>query len=257
MKKASDIKNRAAAFYGRSGTGKTTIACSYPGPLLLLDIMDKGTDSVSDVKNLDVMEIGEWDDFEDAYWWLKANPNKYKTVIIDTVTNLQQLAVLMVLSKKKKANLEKAGDWGTMSRRQWGDVASKMKTFITNVRNLPMNAVFIAQDRIFNFNDEDEDEELEDQLLPEVGPQLSPAVAKHLNASVSTIGNTFIRRRRTPDKKIRDKIIKGKEITEYCMRLGPSPIYITKLRKPKHIEPPSVLVDPSYKEILSLVKGDK
>jgi len=247
--------NTSAAFYGRSGSGKTTVACSYPGPLLLIDVMDRGVASVADVKDLEVLEVNEWDEFEDAYWWLKANPGKYKTVIIDTVTNLQQLAVLHILSKKKSANLEKAGDWGTMSRRQWGDVASKMKTFITNMRDLSdVNVVFIAQDRVFNFDD-DEDESGDDHLQPEVGPALSPAVARHLNASVSIIGNTFIRRRTTPTRKVAKKVIKGKEITEYCMRLGPNPVYITKLRKPKSVTPPSILVDPSYEAIIALVKG--
>ena len=31
--------------YGRPGTGKTTIACTAPKPMLLVDIKDKGTDS--------------------------------------------------------------------------------------------------------------------------------------------------------------------------------------------------------------------
>lgn len=250
--------NTSAAFYGRSGSGKTTVGCSYPGPILLIDVMDKGVASVSDVPDLDVLEISEWDGFEDAYWWLKAHPGKYKTVVIDTVTNLQQLCVLKILSKKKSVDLDKAGDWGTMSRRQWGDVASKMKTFITDLRDLPdLNVVFIAQDRVFNFNDDEDGEgDSDEHLQPEVGPQLSPSVAKHLNASVSIIGNTFIRRRTTKDRKVGSKIVKGKELTEYCMRLGPNPIYITKLRKPKNIEPPSILVDPSYKDIIALVKGE-
>ena len=251
------MKFHPAAFYGRSGTGKTTVACTFPGPILLLDVRDKGTASVLDVKNLDILVIEEWDNFEDAYWWLKANPTKYKTLVIDTVTNLQQLSIEKILSKKKKVDLTKAGDWGTMSRRQWGDVASMMKTWITNVRDLEMNVIFVAQDRIFNFSDDDdENDEGDDHLQPEVGPRLSPAVAAHLNASVSIIGNTFIRRRHIPDRKVGKKIVKGKEITEYCMRLGPNPIYITKLRKPKSVTPPSILVDPSYKEIIALVKGE-
>ena len=40
----------AVLLYGRSGTGKTTIAASFPTPLLLLDIREKGTDSVANVK---------------------------------------------------------------------------------------------------------------------------------------------------------------------------------------------------------------
>jgi hypothetical protein len=248
------------AFYGRSGTGKTTVAGTFPTPILYLDVKDKGTDSILGVEGIDILQINTWDEFEDAYWWLKANPGKYQTLVIDTITNLQQVVVDEISTKGKKNKGGKgrdAGDWGTMTRRQWGDVASRMKTWITNVRDLDINVVFIAQHRVFNFVDDDDANEDDDATLtPEVGPRLSPSVADHLNAQVSTIGNTFIRRRFTEDKKVRNKVVKGKEITEYCMRLGPNPIYITKLRKPKNIEPPSILVDPSYEDIIALVKGE-
>ena len=55
------------AIYGRSGSGKTTLSSTFPKPLLLLDIRDKGTDSISDVKNVFVKEIEEVEDLEDVY----------------------------------------------------------------------------------------------------------------------------------------------------------------------------------------------
>ena len=36
----------SALFYGRSGTGKTTLSATFPKPLLILDIAEKGTDSI-------------------------------------------------------------------------------------------------------------------------------------------------------------------------------------------------------------------
>jgi hypothetical protein len=140
-----------------------------------------------------------------------------------------------------------------MSRREWGEGASIMKLWITSFRDLPMEVVFVAQDRVF---DTDEDANPETMLEPEVGPRLMPSVAAHLNAAVSVIGNTFIRRR------IQIKEVgknKKKEIPriEYCLRIGPNPVYITKMRKPKKIKVPGVLVDPSYEEIISIIKGEE
>lgn len=249
-KKASEINRpRSWAFYGRAGSGKTTLLGSFPGPILLLDVKDEGTDSVSDVKDLDVMEITCWEDLEQAYWWLVQNPTKYKTVGIDTVTMLQQI-VVEEISQKKNLKNKSAGDWGTMTKGDWGDVASRLKTWITNFRDLPMEVVFIAQDRVFNLGDE---EDTEGMIDPEMGPALSPSIMKHLCAAVSVIGHTFIRSRTIKTK------VKGRtretEVKEYCLRLGPSASYITKFRKPKRIALPDFLIDPTYEEILETIKG--
>lgn len=242
---------RSFVFYGRSGSGKTTLSGTFPKPLLLLDVRDEGTDSIADVEDIKVMDVPTWDDFEDAYWWLKKNPKAYKTVVVDTVTQLQQIAIEKVLMDKKK-DVSKAGDWGTMTKREWGDVAQLMKTWIVNLRDLPMEVVFLAQDRVFNFDEDSGD--AEEQLTPEVGPRLSPSVAATLNAAVSVIGNTYVRLK-TYKKEVKGKTVE-KQKTEYCLRIGPNPVYVTKIRKPKRIEAPAFIVDPSYEEIINAIKGE-
>lgn len=63
-------KHRSYVFYGRSGTGKTTAASTFPKPMLLLDAKDRGTDSISDVPGIDVLDVQTYDEFETAYWYL-------------------------------------------------------------------------------------------------------------------------------------------------------------------------------------------
>lgn len=243
--------------YGRSGTGKTTFTGTFPSPILLLDVSDKGTDSIADVKDCKVMEVTCWDDFEMVYWYLKDHPEEYSTVVVDTITQLQQFSILKVLAEKGKKE-ENAGDWGTMTKREWGDVAAMMKTWITNYRDLPMEVVFIAQDRVFNLDEESQDSE--NILMPEVGPRLSPSVAAHLNASVSVIANTFIREKITVTKVKKEGFKKPKEkeevVYQYCMRVGPNPMYVTKLRKPKNVTPPSFVVDATYEDLVGIIKGE-
>lgn len=247
-------QHRSFAFYGRSGTGKTTLASTFPGPIILLDIRDEGTDSIADVKDLEVKEIESFDDLEEAYWWLhKDEADKYSTVVIDTVSQLQQLTVKEMIGDKGRGG-KKAGDWGSMTKQDWGAVSAKMKEWIVNFRDLTKlgyQVVFIAQDRVFNLGD-DEDVS-DDQIAPEVGPALSPAIAKVLNAAVSVIGNTFIRSR------IIKKEVKSKkkriEKLDYCLRIGPNSVYVTKVRKPRDIEAPSFIMDPTYEDILDIIKG--
>src|SRR5262245_50577153 len=76
--------------YGRAGSGKTTLACSFPRPILLLDVKDRGTDSVKDFadKDLHVLPVKSVEDLENAYWYLRKTSHSYKTVVIDQLSGL-------------------------------------------------------------------------------------------------------------------------------------------------------------------------
>lgn len=245
--------------YGRSNTGKTTLAGSFPKPLLLLDVNDRGADDVLlGMDGIDVRSIESWADLESTYWWLHRNPKKYKTVVVDTVSQLQKLAIDQAMSNRDRHSSMKGkelGTFGSMSRKDWGAVSALMKSWLTSLRDLPMEIVFIAQDRAFRDEDEGDDTGID----PTVGPALSPSVSTHLNAIVHIIGNTFIRRRRVKTKVKVGKVIKTveKDKIEYCIRLGPNPVYVTKVRNPKHVVTPSVLPDPTYQKIQAIITGEE
>lgn len=234
---------RPWAIYGRSGTGKTTFASTFPKPLLLLDIEDHGIGSINDVPDIDVVQLTRWGEIDDVYDLLISKSNRYKTVVFDTVTQLQLIGANHVLAKKRKPTVVQL-DWGTMTMQDWGDLGALMKEQITLFRNLPLEVVFLAQERITN-NDEDTG-----VLAPEVGPALSPAIASHLNACVDIIASTFIKRRR---RKVNNKTTEIDPI--YSMRIGPSPIYTTKVRKPRPVQLPHDLDDPTYKDVLDVIRG--
>lgn len=241
--------------YGPSGTGKTTIASTYPKPLHL-DIGEKTSDVLKKIKGLKTMSIETCEDIEELYWWFVDNPGKFKSVIFDTVSRLQDIRVKAVVkAKKKKAKIKgDPGAWGTMTKGDWGDVSSWMKTWLTNFRDLPdVKGVFIAQDRV-NKEDNNEDEEGNILIMPEVGPALQPATAKALNAAVNIIGNTFIRE--TTKRRRIGKRTKEIRKIEYCMRLGPSAVYRTKVRNDIEDFIPSFIVNPTYESIKAVKQGE-
>jgi phage nucleotide-binding protein len=242
---------RSWAIYGKSGSGKTTFAATFPKPILLLDVRDQGTDSIADHDDIDMVEIDSWERFEEAYYYLKANPKKYKTVVMDTITQLQQVCLEYVISDKKK-DTTRVGDWGSMTKRDWGTASGLMKDWIINLRNLPMEVVFLAQERI-SATDEDEVDDSDNAISPEVGPHVMKSVAIALNAAVSVIANTFVRLRRFK-KDIKGKKVSKEEI-QYCLRVGPGPYYLTKLRKPKDVPPPAFIEDASYSDVIDVIKG--
>lgn len=233
----------AALFYGRAGTGKTTLAASFPGPILHMDIREKGTDSIADVKDLDTISIEDWEEIESVYWYLKSGDSPYKTVIFDAVSQAQDMAVDKAMADDNK----KPGE--QVTKRQWGTASGLMKNWIINYRDLidvGINVVFIAHDRA------SEGEEGEDgELSPSVGPRVMPSVASVLTAGVKIVGQTFIREinEKTAGGKVKRKV-------EYCMRLGPHAYYETKIRQLKGSYTPDVLADPTYKKLVAIMKGE-
>lgn len=231
----------AALFYGRSGTGKTTLAASFPGPILLIDFNEKGWDSVSDHENLEVIRVTSWEMVEPLYWYIHKNSTKYKTIIIDQVSSMQGMCRLQVTADTGKSE----------GFKYWGTVSGEMLTWLGNYRNLidlGINVVFLAHLRS---NKTDEDEDDDETLDPNIGPMLMPSVAEALQGAVKIIGNTYIRERYGP----RDEQTKKRpRVVEYCLRVGPNGAYRTKLRTPKGNIVPSFVVDPSYEKLYNLMK---
>ncbi len=235
----------AVLLYGRSGTGKTTIAASFPTPLLLLDIREKGTDSVANVKGVKVGDIENWDQFEEVYWYLKKGQHDFKTVVIDQLSTLQDLA----LAKALKENGKKEED--AISKRDFGHASGLMKTWILNYRDLiddGIHVVFLAHDRVTK-GEEDEGGG-EDQIDPSVGPRMMPSVASFLNGSVKIIGNTFIRETFAIVNK------RKKRSVQYCMRIGPHAYFVTKTRSPVGVKSPDIIVNPSYQKMVQVLSGE-
>ena len=256
-KPVGEIKyNGSTALYGRSGSGKTTLAASWPKPILYLNVKDNGTDSVSDVENIDVVHINSSEDLQEQLLWCikKANKGKlrYKTIVIDTMTQLQQIFVEELGEQiKSRLGKKKAGDFGTLKIQEWGIIAGQLKAVIMDVRNLPVESVFIAQQRVFNDGGDEDDGA--GMIDPEVGCRLMKSVNADLCASVSIIGNAFIRVKVTKEK-VDGKSVKKIE-KQYCLRVGPNEVYTTKIRKPKGIEAPDYIVDPTFRKIKAIMRG--
>ena len=250
-----DIENdNNVVLYGPAGTGKTTLACTFPKPILLMDVNEKGTDSVKDQEDIKVIHIKEWQDLESVYWFLKKNPGKFKTLVWDTITQSMRMSIRKTMEEAgKDVNDARLGDWGSVNRKQWGDIAGRMGSWVTNFRDLEgINVVYLAHDRV---NKEDDDGENEG-IQPMVGPRVSPSVASVLDAGVNIIGSMFIRetikKKKVGPKKNKIKVIRK---VQYCMRLGPHAHYITKIRSPKKSVPPDVLVDPTYEDLKKIIDG--
>ena len=229
--------------YGRPGTGKTTISCTLPKPLLLIDVKDKGTDSGKrddlEPGDITVFELEEFDEIYDVYDYIKDNPDRFKSVVIDHMTALQDFCYEKVMDEEGKSRMSQ-GMYGTA-----GGYLKEVINLYKGLTDLGITPCFNCQDRM-----ESGDGEGEDQLLPEVGPSLMPSVARTLCAASRVIGHTyqFENVEKLDGAKVRRNI-------EFRLRLGPNPYYITKVTRPFGTPCPQFLVDATYQDIMKVVKG--
>lgn len=228
--------------YGIAGTGKTVFGATFPKPLLLIDIKEKGTESVQDVQGVEVIRVNQWQQLEDLYWFLK-DGTKYKSVIIDQMTAMQGLGMEKIRADKNMKPTE------VFSQRSWGQLSGLLQTWIYNYKELSeqnYNICFLAHEKITK---SDDDADTDDRIAPQVGAALMGSVQSFLNGAVSVIGNTFIRERY--DKKTKENNI------EFCMRVGPHAYYHSKIRRPVSAgKAPEVIVNPTFEKIIRISKGE-
>lgn len=234
-----------ALFYGRSGTGKTTLAGTFPTPMLVIDISEHGTDSLADQPGIDFLSIGSWQELEDLYWELEAGDHKYKTISIDAVHSMQALAIQEARDIAGKKERDQT------SQRDFGQASGLMNTWIGNFRDLArlgINVLFLAHDKVQEVDTEDDG----DIILPEVGPRLMPSVSSCLIGAVNIVGNTYIAEVVTKSKRAG---VKPTREVQYRLRIGPHGYYNTKIRRPKKFSIPEYIVDPTYDKLVNVIQG--
>lgn len=124
--------------YGESGVGKTIFASTWPNPVFL-DI-DKGMASIK--KQIYRFSIDSWEDLCEAVELLSNERHPFKTIVVDSLNELQKLAMRNVVRtftsiRRAYDNLPSQSDYGKML-----DDYDKMIRFI---RSLPFNIVYIGQ----------------------------------------------------------------------------------------------------------------
>jgi len=235
--------NLVMMVYGRSGTGKTHFGSTFPRPVLFIDTNERGTETIAQEEDVDVVRVTEWGELDELYWALKNQETdvEYASVVIDQVSNLQDIGMAEVLRKSRKGRDE------TFTQRNWGQLSGMMKQWVTDFRDLSdhYNLLLIAHERIFE-GGEDEEEAIE----PSIGARVMPSVGAFLDGAVDAIGSTFIKERWETEDKEEVRHV------DYCMRIGPHAFYSTKIRRPVSAGPiPELIVNPTFKKIRDLTSG--
>lgn len=246
-----------ALIYGQSGTGKTTLWATFPGPILV--VVCSGGRNPGELRSVNTPEyrkkikqcvISTRDEFRELIEY-QAETDTFTTLVLDHCTGLQDVTLRDILGIDE---LPAQMGWGDATQQQWGKCALQMKETLRAALSLSCNVVITAQERSFTPSEDT------DIAVPYVGAALAPSVTGWLNPACDYIVQTFkkqkeVARQVTMAGKTTTQVTKVKGV-DYCLRVGPDPTYITKFRLPKGmVKLPDYIVDPDFDKMLKLMQG--
>lgn len=243
--------------YGQSGTGKTTLWATFPGPILCL--ICSGGNKPGELRSINTPEYREKItpkvitsslDFEREV----ANAGDYATVVLDHASGFADMKLAEIIGKPVPAQK----GWGLASQQQYGQLGLQCKENFRTLLNCPGHIVIVAQERVFGGKEDGGDPDL---VKPTIGAALTPSLTGWLNPACDFVVQTFKRPvTETRETNIAGTIhkteVRGKGV-QYALRTGPSDLFMTKFRLPRGIELPEYVVDPTFDSIQALISGDE
>lgn len=133
--------------YAESGTGKTVLAGSADAvegmsPVLIADV-EGGTFSLrSFYPNVRSVRITKWEHIVELYNELRRGDHPFKTVVIDSLTELQKVSMNTIMNDTVAKDPER--DPEVPSVREWGKNGEQIRRVVRAFRDLPMNTIFTA-----------------------------------------------------------------------------------------------------------------
>lgn len=176
--------------YGPNGAGKTTFASTIPESerVLYVSIDDENLRPISKLKHYRVVKIRDWKHIWVVYDWLRSHSSSVTTVVWDTWSRVQDLAIGQVCNyhpadptqlTRYVDNIPKnPHDW-----RGWGQVGSLCSEWQRNFNMLPVNILYLMQEQ---------DRRSEGETATRTGPRLTPEALKGIRDSLEVLGRLYV-----------------------------------------------------------------
>ncbi len=143
---------------GDAGTGKTTLAATFPNPIFIR--AEDGLQSIpSDIRPDAFPVIRSVDDLQNQMKMLKEQEHNYNTVVIDSITQLESMFIQQIVKrdpKKPKSINQACGGYGA-GRVAVGQLHGKLRKMAQNLNNKGMFVVFIAHSTVTTVESPDKD----------------------------------------------------------------------------------------------------
>lgn len=153
LREKLEVKSAAEAIpylnlliYGEPGAGKTYLAGTSQdhketSPVLVVDV-EGGTTTLRHRQDIDVKQVRSISDIVAIHRALVENPGYYKTVVIDSVTELQKLDMNEIMAEAVAKRPDQDPD--TPAQRDWGKSSNRIRRIVRGFRDLDCNTIFTA-----------------------------------------------------------------------------------------------------------------
>lgn len=143
VEKPGDRSFLKTLIYAPSGHGKTTLlgtaqADSRTSPMLILDF-EGGLQSLAGL-DIDTIHIDSWDGFYDVYDELVKGKHNYKSVAIDSITEVHTFSLLTILAEEGPTRKDDA----VLQMQDYGKSTIQMRRLLRAFRDLPLHVFFTA-----------------------------------------------------------------------------------------------------------------
>jgi energy-coupling factor transporter ATP-binding protein EcfA2 len=177
--------------YGQSGTGKTTLCGSADDvpemrSVIIVDL-EGGTESLrTNYGNVDTIRVKSWAEMQQVYDELHQGNHKYKTVVIDSLTECAKFNMYTIMDElvSRKVDEGKVVDPDIPSVREWGKNIEQMRKFVRAFRDLPMHTIFTCLERV------DKDDKTGAQTIK---PMLSGKLADEVSAFLDVVMYYYVK----------------------------------------------------------------
>jgi len=132
--------------YGEPGAGKTFFCSTAQDieetkPILFVDV-EGGVLTIRKRPDIDVKAVRSIKDVEDVHNMIFKDPSYYRTVIVDSLSELQKLDMRFVMNHEKQnsSNPDRV-DIDTPTQRAWGKSGERIRRIVRAFRDLPCNTI--------------------------------------------------------------------------------------------------------------------
>ncbi len=250
--------------YGQNRTGKTTLACQFPKPLLLIAFepaRSGGARSVKRVPGVDYIKITSTTQAKQLATEL-INDRKYKTHVLDTVTSYQDIVLQEILDLPEA--IEQLS-WGMVTRDQYRERSEKTRELLRPFLNLNAHTVLCAKEKDHNPPDREKPKILRG-LADEsfFATDLGGATVGWLHDACDYITRLYLEKevkveitKTVINKKVREnrrEVETGRIVRRLRTLLHPN--YAAGFRSERPETIPEFIEDPTFDKIYDLIRGE-
>jgi hypothetical protein len=137
--------------YGNSGVGKTLLCGSAQAvpemnPVLFVDVEGGTLTLRTQYSDVEVVRVNSFKDIQRVYSELYDGKSGYKTVVLDSLTEMQKFSMYGIMEDLQARTLgsDKEFDPDIPGIREWGKNTEQIRKMVRAFRDLPLNVLFTA-----------------------------------------------------------------------------------------------------------------